>query len=347
MNPGSPAPQASVLIQTSGKSEEDTGIQTRLRARTKGRFQKEISLLPQHTEADIISTLIQLKANGYEPNTITTVDWKLKQLARHTNLNDPKTVKNYIANATYEGKTQEVSNDMKNKFAYAYDLYCKAHGLTWERPWYNVKETVPNIPSKENVEAILNTATLNYQAIFTLLAETGAEGHELELCRKEDIDLEQGKIIIHGNKGHASGTYKLKTRTLEMLRTYLAKRMQTHETPFPTSEQMGDSWRKTRRRAMTKIFKPELDQIELKSLRNYSGAQFYYTFHDPIGTMQHLRHKKLETTMHYLRKITINNNEEEWICKTANTAQEATTLIEEGFTKADEIDGIHLYRKRK
>jgi hypothetical protein len=50
--------------------------------------------------------------------------------------------------------------------------------------------------------------------------------------------------------------------------------------------------------------------------------------------------------MHYLRAIVLDG-EEEYICKTAKTLEEASKLIELGFTKADEIDGIHLYRKRK
>ncbi|MGD0159802.1 MAG: hypothetical protein ABSB89_05835 [Candidatus Bathyarchaeia archaeon] len=50
--------------------------------------------------------------------------------------------------------------------------------------------------------------------------------------------------------------------------------------------------------------------------------------------------------MHYIRGITING-EEEYITKGATTAEEYMKLIEEGFTKANEIDGIHIYKKRK
>jgi hypothetical protein len=56
--------------------------------------------------------------------------------------------------------------------------------------------------------------------------------------------------------------------------------------------------------------------------------------------------QKLETTMHYVRAITITG-EEEYTCKAARTQQEIIALAEAGFTKFDEIDGIHLYRKRK
>jgi len=62
--------------------------------------------------------------------------------------------------------------------------------------------------------------------------------------------------------------------------------------------------------------------------------------------MRHLRHKKLETTMHYLRGITIGG-EEEYTCKTATNVTEATQLIENGFQYVTEMDSIKIFRKRK
>jgi hypothetical protein len=39
--------------------------------------------------------------------------------------------------------------------------------------------------------------------------------------------------------------------------------------------------------------------------------------------------------------------EQEWISKTARTPEEAMALTEAGFIKADEFDGLHIYRKPK
>ncbi len=65
-----------------------------------------------------------------------------------------------------------------------------------------------------------------------------------------------------------------------------------------------------RRRTAEKLYKPELDKIPCKNLRNYSGAQFYLNLpiRDPIAVMRHLRHKKLETTMHYIRAIVLDED---------------------------------------
>jgi hypothetical protein len=109
---------------------------------------------------------------------------------------------------------------------------------------------------------------------------------------------------------------------------------------------MGQIWRDTRDKAAVRLNDPELKNIPLKNLRNYSGAQLYLRIPDPILVMRHMRHKKLEITMHYIRGIVLNG-EEEFLCKTAKTIEEATALIENGFQYVTEMDEIKLFRKRK
>lgn len=43
----------------------------------------------------------------------------------------------------------------------------------------------------------------------------------------------------------------------------------------------------------------------------------------------------------------MDNPNSEYQVKTAKTVEEAKKLIEEGFEYVTEIDGIHIYRKRK
>jgi integrase len=268
----------------------------------------------------------------------------LKQLGRHTDLFYPEAVKQFIANAkTEKGEPFELST--KNFYAYSYDQFCKTQNITWKKPYFIYTPKVPLIPSTENVNKILNCASTRYTTIFTLLIETGAEAQELHRVKQTDIDKEKGIISITGIKRHDSGTYKLKERTAEMLRIYLSKNTETY--PFPVSKIMGQVWVETRKRASIKLCYPELRKISMRNLRNYSGAILYYKTRDPIGVKRHLRHKKLETTMHYLNGITVNGEEEEFICKTARTLQEATALIEAGFQYVTEMEDTKIFKKRK
>jgi len=91
-------------------------------------------------------------------------------------------------------------------------------------------------------------------------------------------------------------------------------------------------------------------KIQLRNLRNYSGEQFYKNLpiRDPIALMQHFRHKKLETTMHYIRVIVIDYEEDEqYISQTSTTLEKDAGLIENGFQYVTERDGTKLFRKRK
>ena len=129
-----------------------------------------------------------------------------------------------------------------------------------------------------------------------------------------------------------------------MLREYLAK--DQREYPFPQPKVMSQIRRRVRNKLADNLKQPELKKIPMKNLRNYSGAKLYNSLKDPIAVMRHFRHKKLETTMHYIRAITIGG-EEEYTCKTATNMKEAAQLIENGFEYITKMDGTKLFRKRR
>jgi len=88
----------------------------------------------------------------------------------------------------------------------------------------------------------------------------------------------------------------------------------------------------------------------MKNLRNYSGAQFYLSMpiRDPWAVMRHFRHKKMETTQHYLRAIVLDGEEDiEYTSKAVQTKEEAMKLIDANYQYVQTIDGWHIYRKRK
>jgi len=339
LNPGSPAPQAGILDHS---RRICTKIPTKSKAETQTR--RRPPKIPTKQKELIINTLINLKNNGKAENTIKSVSQNLTRISRHADLSKPEEVKAYIAHAKRIDNGEPLSNSTKSKLVFCYDCLCKTQQIQWKPPTYKWEQKTPIIPTKENVTKIISASTKRYATIFTILAETGFAGQELHKTHKNNIDTEQGIISVEGCKGHASGSYKLKTQTTEMLRAYLAKNPKDY--PFPKPKVMSQIWRRTRNKLANNLKQPQLKKIPMKNLRNYSGAQLYYKLLDPIAVMRHLRHKKLEATMHYLSGITING-EEDFTCKTAKTIQEATQLIEAGFQHITEINGIQLFRKRK
>jgi integrase len=330
LNPGSPTPQAGILNQSSHPTPNITTSEHRAEAIR--RPHEEVRYKEQ-----IDKTIAKAQAEGKAKNTLRGFRNRLTQLSRFSDLMNPGDVKNAIG-------FSKLSNSSKCSYVLAYQWFTKTNGLTWQKPKYKWTLGTPIIPTTSQVEKIISATTTKFATIFKLMAETGVEGEELHQTHRNQFDSTQALISIKGLKGHGSANYHLKQPTAEMLREYLAKYQ--GEYPFPQPKVMSKMWRTARDTASKNHNDPTLKNIPMKNLRNYSGAQYYYQFPDPIGVMRHLRHKRIETTMHYLRAIVLEGDIE-FDCKTAKTPEEITKLVELGYTKADEIDGIHIYRKRK
>jgi hypothetical protein len=134
-----------------------------------------------------------------------------------------------------------------------------------------------------------------------------------------------------------------------MLREYIAKNPE--EYPFPNPKIMAQIWRRTRNKVANNLKRPELNNIPMKNLRNYSGAMIYLglPIRDPIAVMRHLRHKKLDTTMHYIRGITLTYDEDDqWISLITKSPEEECKAIEKGYQLVRSVnETTAIYRKRK
>jgi len=289
-----------------------------------------------------------MRNNGVAESTITATSYKLRQLAKACILNNPEEVKAAIATAKNAKTNQPLNNSSKAKFAECYNRYAKVMNITWQKPIYKVPEPIPPIPTKEDITAIIGSAGKAYTTIFTIFTEVAANPIELANVTQKDIDTEHGIINITGVKKHGSGRYTLKPRTAEMLRLYLSEHPEEH--PFPRAHIMSQAWTKTRRRTFKKLGKPD-QKIELRHLRNYSGMIHYLSqpVRDPWATMRHFRHKKMDTTQHYLQAMIITYEEDDqWISLVTHSPEEECKAIEKGYQLVRAInETTAIYRKRK
>ena len=65
--------------------------------------------------------------------------------------------------------------------------------------------------------------------------------------------------------------------------------------------------------------------------------------------MGFLGHKNVKNTLIYaqLEEALFKDEDEEYVCKTAVTVDEAKDLIERGFEYVCTVEGVKLFRKRK
>jgi len=327
LNPGPPAPQAGIL-------DHSRWMGTKIRAKTLTRRRPQ---QPSKYDDLIINTLIKATNSGKAKNTVRSISYSLRQLNKNADLKNPEEVKTYLANST-------VCNATKTKLCFAYNWFCQTNNIQWTRPKYKWERKIPIIPTTANIDKIISASTRKYATIFTILKETGLEGHELATTTRKHIDSEQGIISAQGCKGHNSRAIKLKQKTADMLRHYLTK--YTTEHPFPNSRAMGDAWRKARNKLAETLQEQQLKTIPLRNLRHYYATRLYDRTKDILLVKQRLGHKKIETTMFYTQLITYNE-EDDYTCKTASNVKEAADLIENGFEYITEMEGLKLFRKRK
>jgi integrase len=296
---------------------------------------------PQTTSTEyeplIINTLLRVRNEGKAKKTVQGFASALKYINLNADMKDPESVKAYISNL-------QKSPETKNKYALAYQWFCKINGIQWTKPYYKWERKIPMIPTTENIDKIISASTEKYATIFTILKETGVEAHELATVNRRDIDQERGIMNVIGCKGHNSRSFKLKQQTTQMLRNYLAK--YTKENPFPNSKAMGDIWRRTRNTLAKKLNQPDLHTVPMRNLRHHFATHTYDQTKDILLVKQLLGHKKLETTMFYTQLITFDQDDE-YTVKTARDIKEATDLLEHGFQYVTDIDGYKIFRKRR
>ena len=290
-------------------------------------------------KTQIDKTIEKAKIEGKQPNTIHNFFCKLRQLSNASDLDNPEDVKRAIAYA-------KLSNSSKCSFALAYEWYCKTNGITWQKPRYKWVLNPIRIPTTTQVERIISASTEKYATIFHLMKEIGVEGEELHQTHRNQYDKATSVIAIKGLKGHDSNNYKLKPYMSQMLEMYLLKHTDDH--PFPRPKSMQEMWHSARDKASLVHNDPELKKIQMKSLRNYSGVQVYFKSDKcPITVKRHLRHRKLETTMHYINQIDLEG-EPEYDTRIATTKEDIVQYNNAGYTYIQTVEGIgHIYRKRK
>jgi len=333
LNPGSPTPQAGILNHCSGNS---TNIPPKLETDAIA-IRRPHETLRYQTEID--KTIEKARTEGKRPNTINNFYHKLRQLTRICDLMNPDDVKRAIGYS-------HLSNSSKSSFVLAYEWFTKTNGLKWEKPRYKWHLGIPIIPTTSQVNKIISASTERFATIYTLMTETGVEGEELHETHRNQYDQTQKLLQIKGLKGHGDNNYKLKPRIAEMLERYLTRNPQDY--PFPKAKIMSQMWLRARQKASKLHNDLTLLKIPMKNLRNYSGAQMYFaSANSPIAVMRHLRHRKLETTMHYLKAINLDE-EPEYDTQIAQTKEDVVKLNNAGYTYIQTLENIgHVYRKRK
>jgi len=189
-------------------------------------------------------------------------------------------------------------------------------GVTLERPeevagipWPKRKRRDPVVPTRREVDRLLQATTAPYWRAFFLTAyAAGLRRMEVVALRAEHIDSQAGLIRVERGKGDKARQVRLDPRLLHVLRTH----WRHHHLPGPwlfPAPTRSSGWRDRpiTRSAATAAFRRYADAAELRpalSLHNLRHAYATHLLEDGVDLRKLqvlLGHQRIETTAQYTR----------------------------------------------
>jgi len=294
----------------------------------------------ERSKSSIINYAWEMKKNGRADSTISTAVERLTRLSKLCDIQEPEQVKAILATLKWQ-------NNTKHNVATIYDGYLKHLGKNWIKPKYTKENGIPFITTEKEIDSLICAGTIKTSTLLQLLKETGARIGEIARTKWTDIDFERKTINIKAEKGSNSRILPISTKLIAMLNN-LPK---INENVFQTSK---NSLRRTfealRKRTITKLNNPRLKKISFHTFRHFKGTMEYHKTKDILHVKAILGHRNIESTMTYINieSALYLSTSDEWTCKATTNTNEATQLIENGFTYVTTTpDALMLFRKRK
>jgi integrase len=313
------------IVDTTQKQQQQTGAITRLdEATIKGK---------------LVEFALWLIKQGYGEEVARNRVFVVRRLANlGANLLDPETVKEVLA------KQKAWNGGYKVLIVYAYESFLKMEGLSWKRPHYTQPETFPFIPTEVELDQLISACSRRVGTFLQGLKDTGADPGELAALQWTNINKESRQIQIRPVKNHYPRVLTVSQQFLDRL-----ERLPKKSERIFNLRSLGVLFTKQRKRIANKLANPRLLQICFTTFRHWKGTIEYHRTRDILYVKKILGHKNIQNTLKYidLEAYIFKTTDDQFIVKVADNIEEACRLMEVGFEKHDEYDGIHIYRKRR
>jgi integrase len=288
----------------------------------------------------IFRTVWELKKEGYTEATIDGYGNKLWVLSRIADLSCPESVRLVIA-------MKQCSVAYKEALVFAYCHYVRVNGLSWNPPCYRRVRGLPYIASPEQINKIISRASRKYAVVFSVLRDTGLRPVELYSLTLRCVDLEKGTVNVKSAKRGLPRILKMKPSTVAMLNEYVGRRkLGLDDRLFPHPSLATHAFERYRNDVPVKLKEPNLQKIRLYDLRHFFATMLYHKTKDILYVKEQLGHTSIVSTLVYMHLV--NFGSDEYVCKVARNAEEARTLVEQGFDfVASTSDSLMLFRKLK
>jgi len=295
--------------------------------------------LESDAKSEIINFAWWLKKQGYAEATIKSRVRRLRMLMKlGADIYNPESVKEVVA------KQENWSLGYKELVVEAYSSFLTMLGRSWTPPRYKRVSKLPFIPLENELEQLIGCFNTKMAALLLLLKETGArigEACRLKWC---DVDFEAGTVRITPEKGSEPRVFRLSERLLAMLKKLYAN-SQTSRI-FPSQSCVEAYFYRKRKQIANRLCNPRLLRISFHTFRHWKATMEYAKTKDILHVMRMLGHRNIQNTLVYTQLVDFKT--EEYTCRAAKTAEEASMLVEGGFEYVCTTpEGVMLFRKRK
>ena len=313
----------------------DTAIEIKTIA-GEGKKQQEITVR-------ILELCLYMKRQNYSEETIRLNRTALSVLSeRGANLFDPDSVKDVISNQKWSSsRTKNVIN--------AYAMFLKLNKMEWEPPRCRVTDSIPFIPTEQEIDALIYSAPKKLSTFLLLLKETAMRRGEAKRLQWINIDSERTTITL--NEPEKNSNARIWKVTPQLI-------AQLNALPKNSEKVFGDckmdslksAFLHLRRKQATKLQNPRLLKIGFHTLRHWKATMLYHKTKDPFYVRDFLGHKSMKNTEKYVnieRKMFAEYGNEEFTVKVTSKQEEATIYLEQGFEWVGVKDNLIFLRKRK
>jgi len=297
---------------------------------------------PRSVPSEIGRFAFWMSKQGYKESTIRSAVGALKALAKRTDLLKPEDVKEYLARAKLTDGRKEIIATYLARF---YEFM----RISFQKPRYNRANSLPFIPTEAEIDALIGRSGKKSAAFMQLIKETAARPGEAWALKWTDIDPQSMAISITPEKGSRARRQKASHQLLAMLNA-LPKDWSTvfhrpDTNPIDSLEWFRRSFLDQRSAITKKLQNPRINMISFKTLRHWKATMLYARTKDILLVMQTLGHKNIKNTLVYTHLVDFQNDD--YVCKTARTVDEAKALVEAGFEYVTDVAEVKLFRKRE
>jgi integrase len=295
----------------------------------------------QTTKGKIIQFALYLKMQGCSEHTIKNWNQKLRRLSRNADLNDPDSVKKYLASL-------EIAESSKHAYCVAYGSFLKWQDRKWKPPKYKGTQKLPEfIPTEKEIDALIAGCGKKTATVLQTIKETGMRIGECLSLKWSAVDVEAHIITLNTpEKNSLPRIFKVSPKLIGMLQ--LLPKISERLFGNTTRTSASVSLMKQRKKIARKLQNPRIAKIHYHLIRHWKGTMEYHETQSIEQVRKLLGHKSILNTQIYINlEQAIFEINEDYEVKIAETLDQACKLLEVGFEYVTDMEGKKLFRKRK